>query len=127
MKIYFRNPKTNNVRERVCDEPEKNLTIREESLLGYTEVVKTYGEIVKEFSTEWLKSIIDKATFESVKVSEGVALSNIIASLELYIDHISKNAKNKGRGTSERKALTSAANGAKGGRPKGSKNKPKEI
>lgn len=127
MKIYFRNPKTNHVRERICDDQEKNLTIREESLLGYTEVVKTYGELIKEFSTEWLKEKVRLAKEISDSINARPKLQFLVSDLEKYIEHISRNACNKGRGTSEKKAASSAANGRKGGRPKGSKNKPKAF
>lgn len=81
---------------------------------------------IKEFSTEWLKEEVRLAREATASGNEAIALNLLLNDLEKYIIHISKNAHRKGCGTSERKAASSAANGAKGGRPKGSKNKPKE-
>ena len=81
---------------------------------------------IKEFSTAWLKEEIRIAQ-EAVEANPHMAATLLLGDLRRYVEHISKNAGNKGRGTSTLKAATSAANGAKGGRPKGSKNKTKII
>lgn len=80
---------------------------------------------IKEYSTAWLKEEIRIAQ-EAVEANPHMAATLLLSDLKRYVEHISKNAGNKGRGTSTLKAATSAANGAKGGRPKGSKNKPKK-
>lgn len=81
---------------------------------------------IKEYSTAWLKEEIRIAQ-EAVEANPRLAATILLGDLQRYVDHISKNAHKKGRGTSNIKAATSAANGAKGGRPKGSKNKKKII
>lgn len=80
---------------------------------------------IKEYSTAWLKEEIRIAQ-EAAEANPHLAATLLLGDLQRYVEHISKNAHRKGRGTSEKKAASSAANGAKGGRPKGSKNKPKE-
>lgn len=80
---------------------------------------------IKEFSTAWLKEEIRIAQ-ESIDINPQMVATLLLGDLKRYVEHISKNAANKGRGTSTLKAASSAANGAKGGRPKGSKNKPKK-
>lgn len=81
---------------------------------------------IKEYSTAWLKEEIRIAQ-EDVEANPHLAATLLLGDLQRYVEHISKNAHRKGRGTSEKKAASSAANGAKGGRPKGSKNKPKDA
>jgi len=76
----------------------------------------------KEFSTVWLRERLAEAEANNDKKEALEVLCDAVAA---YIAHISKNAHLKGCGTSEKKAATSAANGRKGGRPNGSKNKPK--
>lgn len=82
--------------------------------------------MVKEFSTAWLKAEIEAAE-KAIDANPALVASILLNDLKRYVEHISKNAHKKGSGTSTLKAATSAANGAKGGRPKGSKNKPKEV
>lgn len=81
---------------------------------------------IKEYSTAWLKEEIRLANELMQTKNAELALHFFVCDMERYIEHISKNANKKGRGTSTLKAATSAANGAKGGRPKGSKNKTKK-
>lgn len=83
---------------------------------------------IKPFSTKWVQSQADALRVampgirnaNSRDIVEGVA-----GNLDEMVDHLSKNAGKKGCGTSARKKVTSAENGRKGGRPKGSRNKPK--
>ena len=73
--------------------------------------------MIKEYSTAWLKEEIRVAQ-EAVEANPHLAASLLLDDLQRYVDHISKNAHRKGRGTSERKAASSAENGKKGGRPR---------
>ena len=43
MKLYFRNPRTGAIRERVCEKGQKDMVIKEESIIGYTQFMGEYG------------------------------------------------------------------------------------
>lgn len=82
--------------------------------------------MIKEYSAAWLKEEIRIAQ-EAVEANPRLAATILLGDLKRYVEHLGKNALKRGSGTSKIKAATSAANGAKGGRPKGSKNKKKII
>lgn len=81
-------------------------------------------ETIKEFSTAWIRQEITTAR-EGAKSNEGLTLTLLLSDLERYADYLERRARIRGAGKSPRKAAASSANGKKGGRPKGSKNKPK--
>lgn len=58
MKIYFRNPKTSDVRERVCDKENVATVCKEEYIIGYTEIWKEIGADIEKIK------LTDTAYFE---------------------------------------------------------------
>lgn len=80
---------------------------------------------------EWLRSaILSAEAMESPDIKPEawqIMYKALKADVKAYLEALDQADANKGRGTSPRKAATSSANGKKGGRPKGSKNKPKRL
>lgn len=80
---------------------------------------------------EWLRAaILSAEAMESPDIKPEawqIMYKALKADVKTYLEALDQADANKGRGTSPRKAATSSANGKKGGRPKGSKNKPKDA